>query len=254
MKKLSIKIFLFVVVYALNLFSQQYAEGSPEWLVDMFFNSSSFDEKLNYYTGEMLNDVQQPTIGEELKDSEAHILFYKISETDERQIFAIELVLNEEVIDFYCYLKNDKGTWKIEAVRRFLLPGFIYSVCDSLSNLDSPSAADQNLINTLQLFTMNDAGLKNYLNSNVDEFNNVVYFFNQKENEEVNKRLNDLGSNAVYKDNRFPNCVFIQINSFERMEAGFLYTSGTSEKPLISPSEFIYIEEVLPGWYIYRIM
>jgi hypothetical protein len=144
--------------------------------------------------------------------------------------------------------------WKIEAVRRFLLPGFLYSAQDSLSNLSSLSAADVNLLKTLELFTMNDARLKNYMTNNLDGFINVVWYFNQNEKEEVDKLLNMLGCNAVYKDNRFSNCIFIQINSFERMEAGFIYATDSSNVPPISSAEFIYIEQVLPDWFIYRIM
>ncbi|MBT8378313.1 MAG: hypothetical protein KJN64_03695 [Ignavibacteria bacterium] len=254
MKKFSTKIFLVVLLLSLNISAQQYTKGSPEWLVDMFFNSSSFEEKINYYTGEMMNDLQQPTIGEELKESDAQILFYKILEKDNRQNFAVELEVNERVIDFYCYIIKENETWKIEAIRRFLLPRFIYSVYDSLSNLPSPSPPDQNLMKTLQLFTMNDAQLKNYLNSKDDEYSNIVWYFNRNENEEVDSRLSLLGCNAVYKDNRFPSCVFIQINTFKRMETGFFYANEKSVIPLMSPKEFIYIEKVLPGWYLYRIM
>jgi hypothetical protein len=254
MQGIVIKISFSILVAFASLFSQQYNEGSPEWLIDMFFNRSSFLEKSYYYTGEMKNDVEQPTIGEELNDRDAQILFYKIHDAEYEQTFAIELELDGRVIDFYCYIKIVNNIWKIEAIRRFLLPDFIYSVQDSLSNLSSSSEADINLLKTLKLFTMNDARLKNYLSNNINEFANVVWYFNQNEKEEVDKLLNILGCNAVYKDNRFSNCIFIQINSFERMESGFIYATDSSNVPPMSSEEFIYIEQVLPDWFIYRIM
>jgi hypothetical protein len=254
MQRIVIKIALLILIVVSGLFSQQYTEGSPEWLVDMFFNSGLFLEKSDYYTGEMTKDIEQPTIGEELNDSDAQILFYEIKDAEYEKTFVIELELEGRVIDFYCYLKIVNGIWKIEAVRRFLLPGFLYSARDSLSNLSSPSAAVINLLTTLELFTMNDARLKNYLTNNLDGFTNVVWYFNQNEKEEVDKLLNTLGCNAVYKDNRFSNCIFIQINLFERMEAGFIYATDSSSTPPMSSAEFIYIEQVLPDWYIYRIM
>ncbi len=254
MQRITIKINLLILIAISTLFPQQYNEGSPEWLVDMFFNSSNFPDKSNYYTGEMINDAERQSIGEELTDSDAQILFYKIHHAESEQTFAIELELDARVIDFYCYIKNVDNIWKIEAVRRFLLPSFIYSVFDSLSNLSTPSASDLNLQKTLELFTMNDAGLKNHLSNNVDEFLNIVWYFNQNESEEVNTGLSSLGCNAVYKDNRFSNCVFIQINSIERMEAGFIYATENSTVPIMSPTEFVYLEQVLPGWFIYRIM
>ena len=254
MQRITIKINLLILIAISTLFPQQYNEGSPEWLVDMFFNSSNFPDKSNYYTGEMINDAERQSIGEELTDSDAQPLFYPIHHAESKQTFAIELELDARVIDFYCYIKNVDNTWKIEAVRRFLLPGFIYSVFDSLSNLSTPSASDLILQKTLELFTMNDAGLKNHLSNNVDEFLNIVWYFNQNESEEVNTGLSSLGCNAVYKDNRFSNCVFIQINSIERMEAGFIYATENSTVPIMSPAEVVYLEQVLPGWFIYRIM
>jgi hypothetical protein len=254
MQRILIKIFCLILIAVSSLFPQQYTEGSPEWLVHEFFNSSSFLKKSNYYTGEMITDKELPTIGEELSDSNAQALFYKVKEEGDIQIFTVELELNEQVIDFYCYLKSVDNIWKIEAIRRFLLPGFLYSIRDSLSILSSPSAADINLQKTLELFTMNNARLKNYLSNNVDELLNVVWYFNQNESKEANTSLSSLGCNAVYKDNRFSNCVFIQINSFERMEAGFIYATDSSTIPPMSSTEFIYVEQVLPDWFIYRIM
>jgi hypothetical protein len=198
----NILIFFLITAAVPSLFSQHYTKGSPEWLVDMFFNGNNFLEKSDYYTGEMIGDAEQPTIGEELQNSGKQILFYKILAADYRETFAVELELEERVIDFYCFLKNENSTWKIEAIRRFLLPGFIYTVRDSISKLSSPSSADISLLRTLKLFTMNDGRLKNYLSSNVDRLSNLVWYFNQNENEEVDELLHALGCNAVYKDNR----------------------------------------------------
>ncbi len=254
MQKLSFKIIFTVLVIALKIFPQQYSIGSPEWLVDKFFSSTSFEDKADYYTDEMLNDTNQPTIGEEVSGENAQILFSKINDGKEEKTFAVELEVNDQVIDFYIYLKKFTDTWKISAVRRFLLPGFLYEALDSLSNIASISAADQNLANTLKLFTMNDAGLKNFLSKNVDKLFNLVWYFNQKETDLVNNELKNTGCSAVFKDNRFTGCVFVQVNSFNKMEVGFIYASGNYELPSVSPGEFIYIEEVLPDWYIYRIM
>jgi hypothetical protein len=38
------------------------------------------------------------------------------------------------------------------------------------------------------------------------------------------------------------------------MEAGFIYVIENSIVPIMSPAEFVYLEQVLPGWFIYRIM
>ena len=38
-------------------------DGSPEWLIQMFFKSENFSDKEKYFTGEMKDEVSYPTIG-----------------------------------------------------------------------------------------------------------------------------------------------------------------------------------------------
>jgi hypothetical protein len=231
--------------------AQQFTTGSPEWLVDMFFNQSEFPDKANYFSGEMLNDIDEPTIGEELS-GEGEVLFHQIYSANDRIIFAVELEQDENIIDFYCYLIKQDDEWKINAIRRFLLPQFIYTVCDSLSKLKSLSSQDSTFYLSLKLFTMNDKGLKKYLIDNLKKFQELIYSFVNKQGEEMDKNLASLGCNAIYVDNKYPGCAFIQILIFENMESGFIFTDESATLPVISESNFIYLEEVLEGWYIFR--
>ncbi len=253
MKKLSINLFCLIFFVASQLLAQQFSPGSPEWLVDMFFSKSSFPEKANYFSGEMLDEISLPTIGEELK-GKSDIYFRQIKAGNNEIAFAVELKSENKIIDFYCYLKKSEETWKLDAVRRFMLPPFLFQLLDSLSKLDSPTDNDQELLRTLELFTANDSLLKNFISTNINSLNNLIWNFNQGENEKVSVQLKSIGCSAVFKDKKYPGCTFIQINSIDRMEAGFIYALSGSVLPPISPEGFIYIEEVLPRWFIYRIM
>jgi hypothetical protein len=248
-----IKILILFFIFCLPLSAQQFSIGSPEWLVDKFFRAENFPAKAEYYTGEMLNDIDKKTIGEELNGS-GEVLFHQIKATNDEYAFAVEVKTDEPVIDFYFYLTKVGDEWKINAVRRFLLPSFVYTVFDSLSNLKTLSNQDSLLYRSLGLFLMNDSELKSYVSNHLNELNNLVWNFNQKENNVVDKLLSVLGCNAVFRDTNFPGCLFVQISSFDKMESGFLYASGSFELPDISYRDFVYLEEVLNGWYIYRIM
>jgi hypothetical protein len=252
MKSVTLNIFPFVLL-AGQINSQQFSIGSPEWLVDTFFRAENFPAKAEYYTGEMLNDIDKKTIGEELKGS-GEVLFHQIKATNEEYAFAVEVKTDEPVIDFYFYLTKVGDEWKINAVRRFLFPSFVYTVYDSLLNLQTLSYQDSLLYRSLGLFLMNDSELKSYFGNHLNQLNNLVWYFNQKENNEVDKLLSNLGCNAVFRDTNFPGCLFVQISSFDKMESGFIYTSGSFKLPDISYKDFVYLEEVSDGWYIYRIM
>jgi len=250
--KISFKISYFLLVSA-QIFSQQFSTGSPEWLVDMFFNKSSFPDKSEYFTGEMLNYVDETTIGEEL-NGEGEVYFYQIQAKPEQIIFAIEIKQKQSAIDFYCYLIKIQNDWKINAVRRFLLPAFIYTIRDSLSQLNTLTKNDSAFYLSLQLFTLTDKELKSYFKSNVNDFQNLISSFNDNLKEQVDIYLSSLGCNAIYTDKSYPGCIFVQILMFEDMEAGFIQAADARLLPEISVEEFIYIEEAERGWFIYRKM
>ncbi|MGB5529950.1 MAG: hypothetical protein WBQ32_08265 [Ignavibacteriaceae bacterium] len=237
----------------LNILAQDYVKDSPEWLVISFFQQESFPDKSRYYTGEMINDVENLTIGEEI-NGKGEIKFHKIKDTNDECVFSVEVSIDNKVIDFYCFLVGQTGIWKINAVRRFLLPAFIYMAYDSLSNLSSLSANDSTFYLSLKLFTMNDSELKNYLNLHLRELQELIRYFDEDHSVEIKKGLTSLGCSAVFKDRNYPGCVFVQILAFEKMEAGFIYNTEPSELPKVSPKGFICVEEVAPGWFIYRMI
>jgi hypothetical protein len=252
MEKVVFNFFFFLFV-ASQIHCQQYSSGSPEWLVDRFFSKSSFTDKSNYYSGEMLSEVNEPTIGEEL-NGKGEIFFHQIKATNDENVFAVEIKLENKAIDFYCYLLKQESTWKINAIRRFLLPSFVYAVRDSLSKFKSLSSNDSAFYLSLKLFTMNDTDLKNYFNNNVNKFKQLVSYFNKELSDEVDKGLASVNCNAIYMDKKYPGCVFIQILTFENLESGFIYADESEVVPGVTANEFIYIEEVVPGWFIYHRM
>lgn len=236
-----------------KLLPQQFSTGSPEWLVDMFFNKSTFPEKANYFTGEMLNDADQKTIGEEL-NGEGEFSFHQIKATNSTCVFAVELKTESRTIDFYAYLISEENKWKITAVRRFLLPAFIYTARDSLLNLKTLPTSDSVFLLSLQLFTASDQELKNHLTYSRDKFEELISFFINNEKDKADIALASVGCNAIYTDRSFPGCTFIQILKFENMEAGFVQAADAILLPPISFEEFVYLDEVVPGWFIYRTM
>ena len=253
MRKLFINIFCLIFIFSVQLFSQQFSTGSPEWLIDMFFIKSNFPDKANYFSGEMIKEADQKTLGEEI-NGKGKVSFHNLFASNDKIVFTVQIKLDESDVTFYCYLKLENNIWKINAVRRFLLPAFIYSVRDSLSQLKSLSANDSAFYRSLDLFTSSDDGLKEYLNKNLNLFKQLILSFNNNNKEQADKILSLLGCNAIYTDQIYTGCTFIQILKFEDMEAGFINITDDAILPIISPKNFVYIEEVTRGWYIYRMM
>jgi len=253
MRKVFLNIFFLILVFYSKILPQQFSVGSPEWLVDKFFSAENFSEKAKYYTGEMLNDINNPSIGEELK-GRGTLDFHKIKDTSDECVFSVKVSVDNKVIDFYYFLVKRAEGWKNSAVRRFLLPEFIYVVLDSLSNLDSLSSADSTFFTSLKLFTSNDNELKNYLNAHLSELQGLVDYFNKNQSNGITKELNSLGCNAIFKDRNYPGCIFIQILAFETKEIGFIFADESTKLPEVSPKKFICVDEAITGWFIYRMI
>ena len=252
MKTVLFNIFL-VIFLTIQIQSQQFSIGSPEWLVDMFFNQNEFPDKEKYLSGEMLDDIDELTIGEELNDN-AVVLFHQVKGTENDIVFSVEVNQDNNPVDFYCYINRSENKWKISALRTFVLPSFIYIVRDSLSNLNNLSSNDSTFLLSLQLFTATDNELKNFLKTNQNNFNKLISAFINNQKDEGDKILSSIGCNAIYSDKNFPGCIFIQILKFEDLSAGFIQAADPILLPRIAVEDFILIEEVVQGWFIYRLM
>jgi hypothetical protein len=250
--KLGLILFLFSII---NVSAQKiiYPENSTVWLVDMFFKQTQFPEKSNYFYGEMIQEAQYPTIGEELNGRGA-VTFRKIELNDRSGVYAINIKDDGNNAIFYCYLTNVSGNWKIESVRKFHLPVFIYSSADSLSRIDNLPDSVSSLLASLQLMISTDENLKAFLSENINDLYKIVNSFKNNEEEELDILMNKLNLEYIFVDDLYPQCIFVLVGGFGRTEVGFIHSSNKSSLPKISPGGFIYIEEVLPNWYTYRAM
>ena len=253
--KTSLTIFLLIFFTAPDFYAQteDKTKVSPDWLVDMYFNKAQFAGKANYFTDGMKEEMNELTIGEELNGA-ANISYHKIYSENLKSVYSVEVRVDSSTIDFYCYMLETNEGWKIEAVRRFLLPGFVYSIQDSLIQIENPSSDDVELLKLLKLITSSDAELKKYLADNINEFYKLVLYIEDEDNKQIQLSLNKLYMDATFRDDKFPGCIFLQIGAFENKEMGYFYSNESSSLPKISPERFIYIEEVLPKWFVYRII
>jgi hypothetical protein len=247
--------FTLLLFISTNLTAQQslYPENSPEWLVDMFFKQVQFTNKANFLTGEMLQDIKYPTIGEELHGS-ATVSFRKIEIKSFTAVYAVDISGNGSNAAFYCFLKKADDIWRIDAIRKFQLPKFVYTAADSLAKISNSSPSDILLLNSLKLITGSDENLKSSLSKNINDLYEIISAFNSNNKDRLKLLMDKLGLDYIYKDELYPECVFILITGFERIEAGYIYSGTGLSLPTISPGRFIYIEEVLPNWYVYRAM
>jgi len=257
--KIKINYFLLNFLLSLSLYiniSAQdiiFPQNSPEWLVDMFFKQTYFPDKELYFIGDMLEDVNYPTIGEEL-NGRGNVLFRAVEHNDRNAVYSIDIKDTKSNVNFYCYLQKVSGNWKIGAVRKFEFPDFIYSSADSLSRIENLPDSVSSLLGSLKLMTGSDENLKTFLSENINVFYNIVRTFNNNETEILKFHMSKLNLDYIFMDDLYPGCIFILPGKFNRIEVGFIYSKNNSALPKITPGRYIYIEEVLLNWYVFRAM
>lgn len=252
-RKNIILLFVLLLFSSIDISAQRsiYTPNTPEWLVDMFFNQTKFPGKEKYFVGEMQQDVNYPTIGEELQ-GRANVTFRRIELNEQLGVYGITIKDNGGNANFYCYLSNVSGNWKIESIRKFQLPKFIYSTVDSLSQIRELPDSVSSLLQSLKLMIGSDENLKTFLSKNIDDLYNILGAFEKNESNKLKTLMAKLNLDYVFVDQLYPRCVFVLVGGLDRIEVGFIYAEKSSALPKMSPERFIYIEEILPNWYIYR--
>ena len=250
---------LLTYIFTLNIsfigLAQQnnYKEGSPAWLVDMFFKQLQFPDKENYLSGEMIKDLKNPTIGEEL-NGKGNVVFKQVESEGNKCVYRIYIGGSDKAANFYCFMSDISGNWKIEAIRKFQVPAFIYDAVDSLSQIGNLPDSVSSLLKSLKLIVGPDDDLQKYLMENIDNFYNLVGAFQNKATEKLNELMGSLNMSSIFTDENYPKCIFVSITEFGRKETGYIYCTNRANLPQISPERFIYLENVLPNWFVFRAM
>lgn len=227
-----------------------FKQGTPEWLVNQFFTAINFPNKTDYFTDEMLKQVNYPTIGEELK-GQATVTIREIQRNKGESVFAAYIKTKNDKKDFYCYLKNQNG-WKISAIRTFIVPAYYHQLADSILNDPSLHDSTKVIAYSIKLLVRSDEELKEYFKLHYNEYTTLLNSFGQEETLKVRNFLQRLNFSSVHKPDQFKDCIFFSILEIEYLDAGFIYCPDNSYLPPINPNDFILVEGVVKDWYLYR--
>jgi len=227
-----------------------YQSGSPEYLVNQFFSAANFPDKAKYFTDEMTQQLQYPTIGEELR-GQATVKFREINKNNLEAVFSINISTQNDQKDFYCYLKNEDG-WKISAIRTFIIPVYYHQLADSILNDKSLTASEKWIAHSILLLAGTDEKLKEHIKLNFNEFKDILARFLNEPGEEIKPMLQKLYLSSVLKPDQLAECVYFSIMEINYLEAGYIYCTDKAKLPPIDPVDFILVEEIVKDWYLYR--
>ena len=209
-----------------------------------------FPNKLDYYTGEMRQFGGRPTIGSGIPRDV--VTTYRPLESDSTHaIYTVNYRDSSQSQDWYCFLKRDDGSWKIEAVRCLALPGFAYTLLNSPEG--SPALPDslRRVQNSLRLLVRSDNQLKQYLKDRLEQFTRLVNL-SKSDSIESRKLCDHLSVLGCKSSPEYKGCTLITVCGIVDNTVGYIYATDGAVLPRMSPSEYIYIEEVLPHWYVFK--
>lgn len=165
------------------------------------------------------------------------------------------------VADLYFYL-GFSGDWKINAMRRLALTGILEDLYLALKAKKNLTQEEKDTLANVELVLASDKALKEWFLRNraaLDSFCNLIQSKMQSQSLFINssdkrfpeiaeslKRLHLSGVDAQAGGN-----VEIVIGGMTDNTVGFI-CSPARKPPAISPSSYIWVEEIADKWYLFR--
>jgi hypothetical protein len=213
--------------------------ASPAWVVEQFYARRTFPELAHHITGEYAaNYADAATMGARLPPSVVVTSRPLLAEGD-RAVFATALRDPAHAEDWYTYLR---------------LPDSLVSLAE-----------------TIRLSTRPDSALKMYLAEHESALLALASRFEAvraltaitvdgtatgsaaaAERRELTAGLRALRLTALSRRPQVPGCIFLTIDGVTDNEVGFIHAPPGCTPPPLSPHEYIYVERVAPGWYLYK--
>jgi hypothetical protein len=192
--------------------------------------------------------LNKPTLGEGLP-SNVKAIFRKLSESPKSAVYAVLLTDGQMTQDWYAFLVNVSDVWKLSAVRNLALSGVFYMALQGLEHKTSRTEKEKWQYQNMLLTIKSDSELKEYLKSNLAEFNNVISLHRKGDKEKSEKSAKRLLINFVKAEG---GSIKLNIGGIIDNSVGYLYVPPGAKPPTMTPDEFIYIEQITDSWYIYK--
>lgn len=222
--------------------------AEPDVLVN-FFGHGGISDKSSVYHGEMLqNFSNKSTLGQALPRN-VHATFRRLDGSQRNTVYAVLLSDGHNSQDWYVFMVRENDIWKISAVRNLALPGVFYSALQQLEQKNPRSEVEEWQYRNMLLTIKSDQELKNYLRSNLAKFKNLANLYSEGDKEKSNEGAKHLYVNFVSDKE---GVIDFNVGGIIDNSVGYLYVPEGSKPPLMSPSGFIYVEEIADGWYIYK--
>ena len=159
-----------------------------------------------------------------------------------RQVHAVRVTVERGSEDYYVYLAKDAHAgWRLSAVRRF--------APHALAHKDTRTPKEEHTYQSLLLITTADAELKKYMKDHLPTFERLLSAHRQNRRQDVTALCEQLHLCGIATDDGRIDFV---IGGVLDHAVGFLYVPPGHKPPALSASDYIYVENAVGRWYVYR--
>ncbi|MBB4638761.1 hypothetical protein [Longimicrobium terrae] len=249
----------------------QTPEGSPAWIVERFYGREPWPGQARYIGGELAPYANQPSPGSQ-RPADARVTIRPIRQDTHEAVFAVTLGDATSVQDAYLFLNNQGDGWQLVAYRMLWLPPLFYEMADSLAARPDPDEQSRRTLRAMRLATASDSVLRAHFLANRAGFNALVQHTMaladsspvQADSYEqgsppppadqlrVRDDLRALDLDMATRDRNAPGCLLFHIGGMMDNSVGYLYAPSGCRVPAMTPGPFIYVEQIAPGWYLYK--
>jgi hypothetical protein len=243
-------------------------QDDPGWLVKRYFVDKDFPDQADYLTGEMAAQDIGRTVGAMVPQG-FRVTYRRLQLVGDRTVFAVLVTGMGQYTDSYVYLQRDSGGWKLAAVRTLTLPSQFKNALRVLRQQQSLADSVQQTFANMQLLAASDASLKRYFLEHRQAFETLVEAFVAQQvpgvavspagrpmpgqsDGPVTRRLATLHLTSVYREPAIPGCAFLVVASLQSSAVGYIRAGAGCRVPAMAPDHFIYVEQIAPGWYLYK--
>jgi len=226
------------------------AQTTPEQVIEAFFGPSGIADKANLYTGEMLMYYSdQPTLGEALEPG-VRTRIRSLGRSRDLSVFEVTLSAHGAAQDWYAYLVQDEGRWKLEAVRSLAMTGLPALLLQDLARKPQRTPDDEWTFQNLQLLFKSDVDLKRYVHTQLKRLERIAELEMSGKSDEALAVAKTLFVQSVVttSDGR----IELVIGGVLGNSVGFMFVPSGHSEPPMNPHDYIYVERVIGGWYVFK--
>jgi hypothetical protein len=239
-------------------------EGDPAWIVEQYFLRRTFPNKGSFLTGEVSNG---PTVGSRLP-ADAVVTYRQIAASTEAAVFGVTLRHDGRMDDVYAYLASRNGAWRLEAIRALALPPIYFVLLDSLELANPLPDSLKPMLASMRLTVASDSALREHYQRNREAFHRLARGFLASGADLIRddgrirpatalaaglpELLRELVVATAMRDTEHRGCLLLSVGGMGDNHIGYFYAPPGCTVPSMSPRDYILLDELESGWYLYK--